>query len=287
MRAYFAPLLSSAFLGLICLSIGCAITDYPVIFDSRGPYDNNVLTGQYDQAYIIPTTQVATIWSDGSDETYTVVQQDWTGDQWLRTYNNFDPTASVIFLDQTYCDPVRQPGCVAIVSWNPDFPSCDNYPRPLKCDDSTDLYEDNYATCSGARSICFFIGVSSRIGECGSGLWGDKQSLAAEFVQLVQTTFRNRSVYALPMDSHVMSVQLTARDGASAQMPIFGRFEAYLDDQLRFMTQVSPNVRYQVRWLQNWTRAHGSETDVVVTYGAFQAPFRVAFRHLDEVLDRL
>jgi hypothetical protein len=284
MKAHFAPLLGSAFVVLIGLSVGCHYSDYPVIFDSRGPYDNNVLTGQYDQAYIIPTTSIATIWSDGSDQTYTLLQQDWTGDQWLRTYNNYDPTASLIFLDQTYCDPIRQPGCASRVSWNPDLPNCDYYGESA-CDDVFDADYD--FECSGARSICMTIARSSRIGECGCGLWGDKQGLASEFAQLVQTTFRNRSVYALPMDSQVMSVQLTARDGASAQMPIYGRFEAYLDDQLRFMTQVSPNVRYQVRWLQNWTRAHGSETDVVVTYGAFQAPFRVAFRHLDEVLDRL
>ncbi len=285
MKAHFAPLLGSAFLGLICLTVGCDISDYPVIFDSHGPYDNNVMTGQYDQAYIVPSATVATVWSDGSDETYTVVQQDWTGDQWLRTYNNYDPTASVIFLDQTYCDPTRQPGCAPMSSWNPNYPSCYDTGNSRPCDD---IFDYNFAYgCSGARSLCFSIGMSSRIGECGSGLWGDKQGLAAEFAQLVQTSFRNRSVYALPMDSQVMSVQLTARDGASAQMPIYGRFEAYLDDRLRFMTQVSPNVRYQVRWLQNWTRVHGKETDVLVTYGAFQAPFRVAFHHLDEVLDRL
>ncbi len=285
MKAHFATLLGSALVGLIGLSIGCHITDYPVVLDSHGPYDNNVMTGQYDQAYIIPSATAATIWNDGSDETYTLVQQDWTGDQWLRTYNNYDPTASVIFLDQTYCDPIRQPGCPFMVSWNPNLPNCDSYGNTPPCNE---VFDYDYAPqCSGARSLCFEVGMSSRIGECGSGLWGDKQGLAAEFAQLVQTTFRNRSVYALPMDSHVMSVQLTARDGASAQMPIYGRFEAYLDDQLRFMTQVSPNVRYQVRWLQNWTRAHGNETDVVVTYGAFQAPFRVAFRQLDEVLDRL
>jgi hypothetical protein len=277
-----------ALLGFLCVTAGCTYTEYPVIFDSRGPYDNNVLIGQYEQAYIIPTGQVATIWDDGSDETYTLVQQDWTGDQWLRTYNNFDPTASVIFLGQTYCDPTRQSDCEESVSWNPNLPSCENRDNPHPCDDIFD-YTVDYSTsgCSGARSLCVAIAASSRIGECGSGLARDRQGLAAEFTQLASTTFRNRPAYALPMDSNVMSVRLTARDGASALMPIFGRYEAYLDEQLRFMTQVSSNVRYQIRWVQNWTRAHGSEADMLVTYGSFQATVPAAFRNLDQVLDRL
>ena len=165
MKAHLAPLLGSVFVALIGLSLGCHVTDYPVIFDSHGPYDNNVMTGQYDQAYIIPSASVGTIWSDGSDETYTLVQQDWTGDQWLRTYNNYDPTASLIFLDQTYCDPIRQPGCAAMVSWNPNLPNCDSYGNTPPCDRIFD-YSFN-PECSGARSICYEISMSSRIGECG------------------------------------------------------------------------------------------------------------------------
>ena len=68
---------------LAAFSLGCAVTDYPVIFDTRGADSNGVMTGQYDLAFII-TSQVATIWDDGSDELFTLVSQDWKGDQWLK-----------------------------------------------------------------------------------------------------------------------------------------------------------------------------------------------------------
>jgi hypothetical protein len=49
----------------VVVMAGCAVTDYPVIFDSRGADGDGVLQSFYDKAYIIPTSSVATIWDDG------------------------------------------------------------------------------------------------------------------------------------------------------------------------------------------------------------------------------
>ncbi len=267
-------ILCGLFLSVITVSLGCEITDYPVIFDSRGPYDNNVLTGQYEQAYIIPSSTVATLWSDGSDETYTLVAQDWKGDQWLRVFNNFDPSSTLIFLDQTYCDPNRQSNCAIDTAWNPDLPS----------DDPFDYIYD--PSCSGARSVCLLLSISSRIGECGSGILGDKQGAAFELSNLQEASFRGMSVYHLPVNNSTASFNFTDPAGLTTAAPIYGQFDLYLDQRLRTIIPVAPNARYQLRWLDNYTKAHGRVIDVGLTYGVMSADFKVKVRALDGVLDR-
>jgi hypothetical protein len=215
--------------------------------------------------YIIPTNTVATIWADGSDETYTLVSQDWSGDQWLKTYNNFDPTSSVIFMDQTYCDALALSDCAAATSWNPDAP-----------DDDIFSYE-YHANCSGVRSLCMLLAYSSRIGECGSGLRSDRQALASEFAGLMRTTYRGEPAYAIPVDDEHAAFDLRARSGQVMRMPIYGRHTGYLDERLRMIWPVAPNTKYQLRWVREWVRQNGAEADVTVTYGALQADFRLRF----------
>lgn len=267
-------LLCGAFLCAVALSLGCAITDYPVIFDSRGPYDNNVLTGQYDHAYIIPSGQVATLWSDGSDELFTVVAQDWKGDQWLKTFNNFDASGLLNFLDQTYCDPTKS-GCATVTAWNPDVAG----------DDPFDYTFDT--SCSGARSVSLLLSTSSRIGECGSGIWADKQGAAYEFSNLEKVSFRGKEFYHLPINNSVASFNLTGQDGTSTVAPIYGQFNMYIDQRLRSLVSVSPNARYQLRWLDNYTKAHGNSINVGLTYGSLNANFKINVRGVAGALDRL
>ncbi|MDQ7087119.1 MAG: hypothetical protein Q9Q13_04330 [Acidobacteriota bacterium] len=261
-------------------SLGCAITNYPVILDSRGPWADSVLDDQYDLAYIIPSSQVATIYSDGSDELYTRVAQDWKGDQWLYTYNNFDATGEVLFLDQTYCDPNRQTDCAIWTAWNADLP--DAYPHGSAHDPAggpgNNVTDDPFdgtlnEDCSGARSLSLLLSMTSRVGECGSGLWADKQNAAFEFSLLETSTFRGRQVYELPIDSSIAAFTLTGQDGSVGQAPIFGRFTGYVDQDLRLAFPVTPNMKYQLRALQSWIDAHGSYVQVDVNYGSLAASF--------------
>lgn len=265
----------AVFLAAIVLSIGCATTDYPVIFDTRGADANAVLQSFYDKAYIIPSSQVATIWSDGTDELYTEVTQDWKGDQWLYTYDNFDPTATVEFLNQTYCDPVRQTNCALATAWNPDT-----------ADDQ--MFDYTYdTTCAGARSLSLLVSYSSRIGECGSGIWADKQGAAYEFSNLNVVTFRGKNFYHLPIDSSVASFAVRGQDGAQQTMPIFGRFNAYVDNSFRTAVPITPNAKYQLNWLSNWVAAHGHSLDVNLTYGSLNSNFKVNVTSVQDALNRL
>lgn len=257
-------------------SLGCAVTDYPVIFNTSGADDLGVMQGQYDPAYIVSSAQVATIWSNGSDNLFTVVSQDWEGDQWLKTYNNFDPTASVLFLNQTYCDPAfDKTNCAVVVAWNPDIPA-----------DNVFDYTFN-TSCSGARSLSLLVSNTSRIGECGSGVWADRQGAAYEFSNLAKANYHGQSYYHIPVDNTTATFQVTGGDGAVSSMPVYGRFNTYLNDQLGLAVPMTPNMRYQLNWLQNWTSAHGSNVQLNLQYGALNANFNLNVRGVAGALNRL
>lgn len=274
---------------LAALSLGCATTDYPVIFDTRGADAGAVMTGQYDEAYLIPSGQTATLWDDGSDELYTQVVQDWKGDQWLYTYNNFDASGVINFLAQTYCDPTRQDNCRITSAWNPDLPNA--YPHGDQgagynnVDDVFDYIWDQ--SCAGSRSLSLLVSYSSRLGECGSGIMSDRQGAALEFSNLERVNFRGKDYYHLPIDSSVASFSVTGQDGATSPMPIFGRFNGYVDESLRLAIPVTPNAKYQLRWVGNWVANHGSYMNVDMTYGALTSNFRINVTTVTNALDRL
>jgi hypothetical protein len=269
-------LIYAALISAVLLSLGCAITNYPVIFDTRGPWEDSVLDGQYDQAYVIPSGQVATIWDDGSDELFTLVAQDWKGDQWLYTYNNFDPTNTVTFLDQTYCDPNHAEDCFIVKSWNPDYP--DAYPwngqdSSNESDDPFDGIQDE--DCQGYRSLSALLDMGSRIGECGSGIMEDQQNAAFEFSLLEKTTYRGQEVYSVPVDSTIASFTVTGTDDYVSEMPIYGSYEGYLDNDLRLAVPMTPNMEYQMDWLRSFTANHGTALRVSVQYGSVTADYKL------------
>lgn len=132
-------------LALALVATGCAITDYPVISDDRADYSGVIRTGH--KAYIMGTSSVATIWDDGSDELFTMVYQNEYGDQKLYTFNNFDPTAAILFVDQTYCD-WRYQGCELARATNPQNPAIDD---PFDYEASRIAQGSAVCLCSPAR----------------------------------------------------------------------------------------------------------------------------------------
>lgn len=70
-------------------------------------------------------------------------------------------------------------------------------------------------------------------------------------------------------------------------MPLFGRQTAYLDEKMRVMLPVASNARYQLRWLDHWTREHGGQVQAEVTYGSLSAPFSMYFHDVGALIDRM
>ena len=241
---------------LAFLAAGCAVTDYPIITDDRGSYSGIIRTGH--KAWI-QISQVATIWDDGSDEIFNMVYQNQYGDQKLYWFNNFDPTASVIFLDQTYCD-WRYEGCEITRSWNPANANID------------DVFDyEFFPDCSGARSLSLLVSYTTRYGECGDK-WSNVQDKAAEFANLATTTWRGGTAYVVPVNAETTSVAL---NGVS--MPIYGQFTAFITDKNNTVIPMTPNARHEIAWLSNYVAQNGTQANATITFGSVSANFNMAF----------
>ncbi len=251
-------------LAALVLAVGCAVTDYPVITDSRGDYSGVIRTGH--KAYIEPTSQVATIYPDGSDELFSMVYQNQYGDQKLYTFNNFDPTGSVNLMDFVYCD-WRYDGCEITRAWNPANSAVDN---------SMDY--EFFPDCSGARSLSLLLQESGRVGECGDGLaWAGRQGLASEFANLATTTWRGTTAYIVPVDSSNTTIALTAGNGATQTVPLFGSFNMFVNEKGQTIVPMTPNTRHELRWLSQFAAQNGNAASASINYGSFSTTVNVGF----------
>lgn len=248
---------------LALVATGCAITDYPIITDDRGDFSGIIRTGH--KAYIVPTAQAATSWEDGSDELFSMVYQNQYGDQKIYSFNNFDPTDSVMFMDQTYCD-WRYDGCEVTRAWNPANPAAD-----------VDIFDyEFFENCSGARSLSMMASVGERVGECGDGFFADRQDLAAEFANLATTTWRGGTAYVVPMNSSNTTITLTSGANTST-MPLYGQFTGFITEKLQLIVPMTPNTRHDLRWLSGYVAENGRYANAAFTYGSLNATFNVAF----------
>lgn len=250
---------------LLCLalltSLGCAVTNYGVITDNRGDYSGVIRT--MHKAYIVPTSQVATIWSDGTDELFSMVYQNQYADRHIYTFNNYDPTGAVTFMDQTYCD-WRYEGCEITRATDP---------HQDWLDDPFDY--EYFGDCSGARSLSLLVSQTSRLGECGDRIFRDLQDLGAEFAELPTTSFRGETAYLVPMNAGNTSINLINGDTATS-MPLYGQFTGFLTEKLQFVVPMTPNMKLQLGWLANYSATNGNLATVEITYGSLQGTVDLA-----------
>lgn len=250
-------LLYSVLVLALLTSLGCAITNYGVITDDRGDYSGVIRT--MHKAYVVPTGQVATIYADGSDELFTMVYQNQYADRTLYTFNNFDPTGAVNFLDQTYCD-WRYEGCEIVRARDP---------RQDWLDDPFDY--EFFGDCSGARSLSLLVDQGSRLGECGDRLFSDIQGLSAEFAELPTTTFRGETAYVVPMNAGNTTITLD-----DTNMPLYGQFTSFLTEDLQLVIPMTPNTKLQLGWLANHVNTNGTRANLAITYGSLQGSVDLA-----------
>lgn len=192
-----------------------------------------------------------------------MVYQNQYGDQNLYTFNNFDPTGSVNFLDQVYCD-WRYDGCEIARAWNPANSVMDN------------IFDYQYfPQCSGARSLSLLVSQSSRVGECGDrSFWGNRQALMAEFANLATTTWRGGTAYIIPIDASNTTITFTTASSTQS-MPLFGSFNAFMNDRNQVVFPMTPNARHELRWLSDFAAQNGKIANMSVTYGSLNGTFEI------------
>lgn len=256
-------LLYGVFALAMIASLGCAITNYPFVTDARGGYTGLIRTAH--KAYIVPTSQVATTYADGSDELFSMVYQNQYGDQALYTFNNFDPTGAVNFLDQTYCD-WQYEGCEVVRAWN-----------PRQNDDAFDY--EFFTDCSGARSLSLLLDQGTRFGECGDSMFAaDKQALMGMFADLDTTTWRGEAAYVLPISAANTTATLTSAAGVSENIPVFGSVTGFINEKLQVAFPMTPNVRHQINYLRGWVAENGQSATLDLNYAGVSASMQVNFR---------
>jgi hypothetical protein len=263
MRTTFNQLVVAGYLSLVVITLGCVVSDYPIITDTRGDFSGVIRTGH--KAHVAPSATVALIWADGSDELFTMVYQNSYGDQKLHQFNSFDPTASVIFVDQTYCD-WRYEGCAVKVAWNPHH---DNL------NDSWDY--DYFPDCSGSRSGASLLrALSSRVGECGdAGFRADEQDLAALFAELIPGAFQYRPAYSGMLSAENTTITLHSRSDAATQIPIYGVHPHLVTDRLQAVLPVGLQVRHTLQWLIAAVDQNGAEATAMTQVGAVEVAVEV------------
>lgn len=134
---------------VLALGVGCAITDYPVIQD----YYSGEIVNTNGKARIAVTGQIATIWPDGADNLFSMVDQKANGDQTLTTYNYYT-TDGTYFYDLLYCTP----------DWN----GCSIWTAPNPVVGDVDPFDGQWnQNCAGSRSLSYLLSTTRYYGECG------------------------------------------------------------------------------------------------------------------------
>lgn len=253
---------AALFVVSLAVCLGCTITEYPIITDSRGDFSGVIRTGH--KAYIVPSSSNATVWNDGSDELFTFIYQNNYGDQTLYQFNNFDPTATVLFLDNTYCD-WRYEGCEYMRNWNPHQTNVD------------DIFDyEFFPACSGARTVSLLVSFSSRLGECGDArLRADEQDLAAVVASLAPTTFQNRPAFAGSITPDNTTITLRSPDGVAARLPIYGENPFIITDRLQTVLPVGPQIRHTLQWLLQYVDQNAARATATIQHSAVGATFEV------------
>jgi hypothetical protein len=160
------------FMLTLMAGVGCAITDYGVITDNNQSNAASGVVNTQGKAHVRETSQIATIWPDGTDELFTFVDQQSDGTATLTTYNNFSSGSEPTFHDDLYC--------------NPDWSGCSIF--TAKDNNDSNLFDGrSNANCTGARSLSLLLGTGRYYGECGRAAArmsiDDKVRLASTGVQ--------------------------------------------------------------------------------------------------------
>lgn len=214
-------LLYLGFCLVLAMGVGCAITDYPVITDF---YTGEVINTN-GKALIANDSQIATIWADGADNLFTMIDQKANGDGTLNTYNYYT-TDGTYFIDFDYCSPDWN-GCAVATAEN-----------------GGDMFDYTWnPNCRGARSLSLLLGAL-RYGECGRAPMTAVEK--AEFITSLQQFGPNtvggvltRQSALISINSQMMRVygatpfQIDFRSGAYATFDFSSPLSQLMVDQAR------------------------------------------------------
>jgi hypothetical protein len=224
-----------AFIAALALSMGCVISNYPVLTDTEGN-EAGFVVNTNGKAVIIPSSQVITLWPDQNEELFSMIDQKFDGTGTINTYTNvsFPPSK---FMGFTYC--------------NPDWTGC---AMATAYDDNVNIfdYEINY-TCQGARSWSVTVSYFGRLAECGRTMLSDLGMVNAITGSLVDL-----GADRMGLNLNRRTVSLVGQDdlGHSFTMPIMGNHMIVVTPRGTEVTY-SPAMQHTARAMARVTQENG------------------------------
>jgi hypothetical protein len=242
---------------VLAAGVGCAITDYELMFDS---YSGEIINTN-GKAKLIPSSQVALIWSDGADNLFSMVDQKANGDRTLTTYN-FYTTDGTYFWDTTYCSP--------------DWTGCSIWTAPDPEVGDVDPFDGSWnQNCSGSRSLYYLTTTTRYYGECGRGGLdvASKLQLLSTGQQVDDWTLRYN------MNNGNTNILLNNNAGMQSSIGVMGAVQVEwntrgLDHLILNMTH--PLIGNTMRSVSDWNDRYGTGmTTATIVFNGVPMTFNV------------
>jgi hypothetical protein len=250
---------------VLAMGVGCAITNYELIVDN-----DQVLNGQGSGVINtngkakLTSAQVATIWPDGTDELFSMVDQKSNGDRTLTTYNNFSTGDDPTFLDDFYCNPDWQ-GCSIFTAPDPEVGDADPF------DGTTNV------NCFGARSLSVLLSTTRYYGECGRA----KISLSDRLAMMNMGRIASRAggeglLFDINRNNTTLVVDNNA--GVATSLPLTGDYNmfAMVGGKKRLALDMTNPLAANVgRAFADFLRTYGTNnTTITVTYNGISTSWQ-------------
>jgi hypothetical protein len=248
------------FAAAVAMGFGCAITNYELITDN----DQGGVVNTNGKAYII-STQVATIWPDGTDNLIWFVDQKANGDRTLTTYN-YASTEDNPYMDNRYCSPDWN-GCAIATASDPEVGDVDDFD-----------YRGN-ANCSGYRSLSYLVSTTRYYGECGRTSVKDRtMKLLGLANEMTPVQYKGATWLRTNLNAMNTSIVLNNNNGSAFAVPMTSQIGLTMNlaQHKMILDMSNPNNRSLLQSAANWNKAHpGPYVDATITVNGVPNTFKV------------
>lgn len=243
---------------MLSLGVGCAITNYELITDN-----DQTATGQGSgvvntngKAHIRESSQIATIWPDGSDESIFFVDQKANGDRSLTTYNNFSTGGAPTFHDDFYCNPDWS-GCSMVSASDPEVGDADIFD-----------YTANW-NCRGIRSLSYIISTTRYYGECGRASMSLEDRISLMNMGRIGNNFGMTGLF-YDMNNLNTTIKLNNNAGFETTVPVTANISLFTTIQgsrHAVLDMTHPGVRAMGNFYADFLDQHAtSRTQITIVY---------------------
>ncbi|MBD3867697.1 MAG: hypothetical protein IFK94_06205 [Acidobacteria bacterium] len=250
---------------VLAMGVGCAITNYELITDDDGSAVNT-----NGKAAIMPSSQIGTLWPDGMDESFSMVDQKANGDRTLTTYNNH--TTDQTFIDWLYCSPDWN-GCSMVTASDPEVGDVSIFDFTLN------------RNCSGLRSLSYVLSTTRYYGECGRAMASVSDRISLMNMGNI-TTQNGVEGLLYNLNRNTFSIRLDNNSGVVSSLPVVGDASIFVSPARRQMTIDLTNslLANTGRGLADFTRNYGTDvTTVTFTLNGISKSWEVGNMNADKI----